>query len=154
MGRSSATDGEALGRDWQAELRARGYRLTPQRQLVLEAVGELGHATPEEIVTSVRRTATSVNISTVYRTLELLEELGLVLHTHLGHGAPTYSVATGEDHVHLVCRDCGGVQESPPQVLAEVVERLAAEHGFTVDVGHFAVFGQCRTCGRKDGALT
>src|ERR1700709_2266425 len=98
-----------VGRDWQAELRARGYRLTPQRQLVLEAVGELGHGTPEEIVTAVRRTAAGVNISTVYRTLELLEEIGMVRHTHLGHGAPTYSVATDDDHVHLVCRDCGGV---------------------------------------------
>jgi Fur family ferric uptake transcriptional regulator len=57
---------------WQAQLRARGYRLTPQRQLVLEAVGKLGHATPEEIAADVRQTAAAVNISTVYRTLELL----------------------------------------------------------------------------------
>ena len=155
MGRSGATGSGALGRDWRAELRARGYRLTPQRQLVLESVGEIGHATPEEIATSVRRTASGVNISTVYRTLELLEEIGLVRHTHLGHGAPTYSVATDDDHVHLVCRDCGGVEEAPPQVLAEVVERLAAERGFTVDVGHFAVFGRCRTCGAESpGALS
>lgn len=138
--------------DWQAELRALGYRLTPQRQLVLEAVGRLGHATPEEIATAVRRTASGVNISTVYRTLELLEQIGLVRHTHLGHGAPTYSVATDDDHVHLVCRDCGGIEEAPPQVLADVVERLAADRGFTVDVGHFAVFGRCRSCGEKSPA--
>ena len=135
--------------DWQAELRARGYRLTPQRQLVLQAVGELGHATPDEIVTAVRRTAAGVNISTVYRTLELLEELGLVTHTHLGHGAPTYSVATGDDHVHLVCRDCGEVAEAPPDVVAPVVEQLAATHGFSVDVGHFAVFGRCAACAEQ-----
>lgn len=144
MGRS--VPGEALGGQWQAELRRRGYRLTPQRQLVLEAVSELGHATPEEIATAVRRTATGVNISTVYRTLELLEDLGLVRHTHLGHGAPTYSVSTDDDHVHLVCRDCGSVQEAPPEVVAPVVEQLAATQGFTVDVGHFAVFGRCRAC--------
>jgi Fur family ferric uptake transcriptional regulator len=131
---------------WQAELRARGYRLTPQRQLVLEAVGELGHATPEEIASAVRRTATGVNISTVYRTLELLEELGLVQHTHLGHGAPTYSVASVEDHVHLVCRDCGVVDEVAVALVEDVVRRLSAERGFTVDVGHFAVFGQCAAC--------
>ena len=136
----------AVGRDWQSELRARGYRLTPQRQLVLEAVGELGHATPEELATAVRRTASGVNNSTVYRTLELLEEIGLVRHTHLGHGAPTYSVATDDDHVHLVCRDCGGVEEAGPELLAGVVERLEAERGFSVDVGHFAVFGRCRGC--------
>src|SRR3954451_16747115 len=88
--------------DWQSELRSRGYRLTPQRKLVLEAVGALGHATPQEIVATVRKTASGINISTVYRTLELLEELAVVQHTHLGHGAPTYSVATDDAHVPLV----------------------------------------------------
>jgi Fur family ferric uptake transcriptional regulator len=132
--------------DWQAELRAKGYRLTPQRQLVLEAVGELGHATPDEIAASVRRTATGVNISTVYRNLELLEELGLVQHTHLGHGAPTYSVASDDEHVHLVCRDCGAVDEIDSSLLEELVRRLSADKGFSVDVGHFAVFGRCRGC--------
>jgi Fur family ferric uptake transcriptional regulator len=139
--------GAELGHDWQAELRARGYRLTPQRQLVLEAVGALGHATPEEIVTTVRRTASGVNISTVYRTLELLEDLGLVRHTHLGHGAPTYSVATDDDHVHLVCRGCGGVEEAPAELVQEAVDRLSQAKGFSVDVGHFAVYGRCRACG-------
>ena len=141
MGRCVTT-----GPTWQAELRARGYRLTPQRQLVLEAVGALGHGTPEEIVTAVRRTASGVNISTVYRTLELLEEIGLVRHTHLGHGAPTYSVAGDDDHVHLVCRDCDGVEEASTEVVQEVVARLAADKGFSVDVGHFALFGRCRAC--------
>lgn len=144
MGRSVPTGD--VGGDWQAELRRRGYRLTPQRQLVLEAVGQLGHATPEEIVTAVRRTASGVNISTVYRTLELLEELGLVQHTHLGHGASTYSVTSEDDHVHLVCRDCGGIEEAPLSVVGPVVAELAATRGFTVDVGHFAVFGRCRDC--------
>ena len=144
MGRSVPTGD--VGGDWQAELRRRGYRLTPQRQLVLEAIGQLGHATPEEIVTAVRRTASGVNISTVYRTLELLAELGLVQHTHLGHGASTYSVTSDDDHVHLVCRDCGGIEEAPPSVVGPVVAELAATRGFTVDVGHFAVFGRCQDC--------
>ncbi len=134
------------GGDWQAELRARGYRLTPQRQLVLEAVGEIGHATPEEIATAVRRTASGLNISTVYRTLELLEELGLVRHSHLGHGAPTYSLAAQDDHVHLVCRTCDGVQEVSAALVSEVVASLAHEQGFVVDVGHSTLFGQCREC--------
>jgi Fur family ferric uptake transcriptional regulator len=135
--------------DWQAQLRARGYRLTPQRQLVLEAVGQLGHGTPDEIAGAVQQTANGVNISTVYRTLELLEELGLVQHTHLGHGAPTYSIPQDDDHVHLVCRDCGGVQEVDSSLLEDVVGRLSSERGFTVDVGHFAVFGRCQACGRS-----
>jgi Fur family ferric uptake transcriptional regulator len=132
--------------DWQAQLRARGYRLTPQRQLVLEAVGKLGHATPEEIASAVRETASGVNISTVYRTLELLEELGLVQHTHLGHGAPTYSIQSDDDHVHLVCRDCGAVDEADSSLLEDVVRRLSSERGFSVDVGHVAVFGRCASC--------
>ncbi len=140
-----------MGRDWQAQLRARGYRLTPQRQLVLESVGELGHGTPDEIAAAVRQTASGVNISTVYRTLELLEELGLVRHTHLGHGAPTYSVATDDDHVHLVCRDCGQVAEASASVFDGAVARLAGDHGFSVDVGHFAVFGRCRSCAAEEG---
>jgi Fur family ferric uptake transcriptional regulator len=138
--------GGAVDHDWHQRLRARGYRLTPQRQLVLEAVAELGHATPEEIVTAARRTASGINISTVYRTLELLEELGLVQHTHLGHGAPTYSVSSDHDHVHLVCRDCGCVEEAPPAIVEPIVLELAATRGFQVDVGHFAVFGRCREC--------
>ena len=140
-----------MAQDWHAELRARGYRLTPQRQLVLEAVSSLGHATPEAITEQVHRTAQGVNISTVYRTLELLEELGLVTHTHLGHGAATYHAAEDADHVHLVCRACGGITEVAPSVVDPVVEQLARESGFEVDVEHFAVFGRCRSCVAADG---
>ena len=86
-------------------LRARGLRLTAQRQLVLQAVLELGHATPEQVHTAVREVAAGVNITTIYRTLELLEELGLVTHTHLSHGSPTYHAAGEHQHVHLVCRE-------------------------------------------------
>ena len=131
-------------------LRERGLRLTPQRQLILEAVHELGHATPDEIVTAVRRTAGGVNISTVYRTLELLEELGLVNHTHLSHGSPTYHAAGEDQHVHLVCRGCGSISEVDPSVMQPVTERLMAEKGFRVDVGHVSLFGECADC--KDQA--
>ena len=136
----------ASGDAWQARLRAGGYRLTPQRQLVLEAVTALGHATPDEIADRVRRTASGVNISTVYRTLELLEDLGLVTHTHLGHGSPTYHAADDADHLHLVCRKCGGIEEVSTQVVEGAVGRIAAEHGFEVDAGHFAIFGVCVSC--------
>ena len=139
-----------VDQDWQRELRSKGYRLTPQRQLVLEAVGRLGHATPEAIAAQVHETASGVNISTVYRTLELLEQIGMVRHAHLGHGAPAYSVATDDDHVHLVCRDCGAVDDVPPQVLGDVVAQLERERGFTVDVGHVGLFGRCRECAQPD----
>lgn len=133
---------------WQETLRGRGYRLTPQRQLVLEAVTALGHGTPDDICARVRQTADGVNISTVYRTLELLEELGLVTHTHLGHGAPTYHAATDREHIHLVCRDCGAVTEAETAVAEPLADRVAATYGFQIDVAHFAIFGRCRECSR------
>lgn len=132
---------------WREQLRQRGYRLTPQRQLVLEAVGRRPHTTPEEILAEVRTVASTVNVSTVYRTLELLESLELVQHSHLGHGAPTYSVTSEHEHVHLVCRDCGAVEELEPAAVRDVVDRLASDRGFTVDVGHLTIFGRCAGCG-------
>ena len=133
-------------RDLSDRLRAGGYRITPARQLVLNAVAALDHATPDTICAEVQRTASSVNLSTVYRTLELLEELGLVTHTHLGHGAPTYHVAAEQEHIHLVCRTCGRVEEASAALADPLVERLRRETGFAVDVAHFAIYGQCAQC--------
>lgn len=142
-----ATPGTAAsGPELGAELRTRGYRLTPQRQLVLAAVGRVSHGTPEEICAEVRKTADSVNISTVYRTLELLEELGLVTHTHLGHGSASYHPAGEREHLHLVCRDCGAILEAPVADAADLVARLVREHGFEPDLRHFAIYGRCRDC--------
>jgi Fur family ferric uptake transcriptional regulator len=132
-------------------LRSRGLRLTPQRELVLGAVYALGHSTPEQVHGAVARTASGVNITTVYRTLELLEELGLVTHTHLSHGAPTYHAAGHAQHVHLVCRGCGGVEEAPPAILDGLVAALATDRGFLVDVGHVALFGTCGHCADRRG---
>jgi Fur family ferric uptake transcriptional regulator len=129
-------------------LRARGYRITPQRQLVLDAVVVLGHGTPDEICAEVQRSASGVNLSTVYRTLELLEELGLVTHAHLGHGAPTYHSATNDEHLHLVCRECGSVTETDVSTADALVHRLAEQHGFETDVAHFAIYGRCKGCAR------
>jgi len=132
--------------DWRDDLRARGYRLTPQRELVLDAVQQLDHASPEEVLTQVRQTVKGVNISTVYRTLDLLEKLGLVSHTHLGHGAPAYHATTEPDHVHLVCRHCRRVTEVEPDVAADLVETVEAKHGFRTDVRHLTLFGACKDC--------
>nr|WP_203988255.1 Fur family transcriptional regulator [Virgisporangium aurantiacum] len=127
-------------------LRERGLRLTAQRQLVLEAVYDLGHATPDQVHCKVAETAAGVNISTVYRTLELLEDIGLVTHTHLSHGAPTYHAALEEQHVHLVCRGCGRIDEVQPSALDEVSARLKDDRGFQLDVGHVSFFGKCKSC--------
>jgi Fur family ferric uptake transcriptional regulator len=129
--------------DWRARLREKGYRLTPQRELILEAVERLGHATPDEVLAEVRKRSTAVNASTVYRTLEVLEELGLIRHAHLSDRAPTYHSTSEHEHFHLVCRNCHKVISVDPHVLTPVSERLAADHGFTIDVGHLTVFGTC-----------
>jgi Fur family ferric uptake transcriptional regulator len=127
-------------------LRDRGLRLTPQRQLVLDAVRRLGHATPEQVHAAVVEQAAGVNITTIYRTLELLEELNLVTHVHLSHGAPTYHDVNEERHIHLVCRNCGGVQELDPGSLQGLADKLLEQRGFHMDIGHVALFGLCRRC--------
>lgn len=135
-----------MAQTWDDTLRASGYRVTPQRQLVLEAVTKLEHATPEEIYAQVKQTAVGVNVSTVYRTLELLEQIGLVTHTHLGHGAHRYHLAADAHHVHLVCRDCDAITQLEPAAVGSLVAMLEAEYGFETDVGHLTVFGRCSQC--------
>lgn len=126
-------------------LRSRGYRLTPQRQMVLEAVVSLGAGTVDEIGVLVRRAAPGVNITTVYRTLDLLEELGVVRHRHVGHGAPRYSPA-GDDEVQAVCHSCGDVTDMPAELMAPVARWLAGQRGFVLATGHIAMTGTCATC--------
>jgi len=127
--------------EWAEVLRGRGRRLTTQRVRVLEAVADLVHATPEAVAG-----LADVDLSTVYRTLDLLEGLGLVTHAHLGSGSPSYHLASEQPHLHLVCRGCGHVQEVLPDVVAPLVDRLDAERGFAVDVAHMAVTGWCSGC--------
>src|SRR4051812_29158805 len=138
-------------------LRARGLRLTAQRSQVLDAVMALEHATPEAIGALLREQAgpdgAAPDTSTVYRNLELLERLGLVWHTHLGKGAPVYHAAE-HPHLHVVCQSCGEIASADPGLLDSAAERLAAELGFTVDVGHVALSGTCRACREKAGSET
>ena len=132
-----------------AELKARGLRLTAQRQLVLEAVYALGHATPDQVHAEVAKTAAGVNITTVYRTLELLENLGLVTHAHLSPGAPTSHGVSDPQHVHLVCRSCGHIAEISPEMLEPLAATLKRDQSFIVDIGHVAFFGLCGGCGER-----
>lgn len=134
---------------WQSVLRQHGFRVTPQRQLVLEAVDKLRHATPEEILQQVQSTARGVNLSTVYRTLEVLEDVGLVTHTHIGHGAPTYHALDEHAHIHLVCRKCEKVTSIPASVAQTLVADLKKKYGFTTDISHFAIQGVCADCARQ-----
>jgi Fur family ferric uptake transcriptional regulator len=139
-------------RTWDEELRSRGYRVTPQRQLVLEAVARLDHATPEAIAASVQQTVKGVNISTIYRTLDLLDSLGLVTHTHLNHGAPTYHLASDAGHVHLVCQGCGKIDEAERDMITPLTQALDNKHGFETNVSHLTIFGRCAECRSKSDA--
>ena len=146
--RGAGATGSAVG-PLADRLRASGLRLTASRQRVLGAVTALEHATPETIGARLREEAgadgPAPDTSTVYRTLEVLERLGLVWHTHLGKGAPVYHAAE-HPHLHVVCASCGEIASVDPDLLAGAAERLAADLGFTVDVGHVALSGTCRAC--------
>ncbi len=131
------------------ELREKGLRLTPQRELVLKAVRDLGHATPEEVAEHVRASYPGINLSTIYRNLETLENVGLVQHTHLGHGGATYHAAEELTHLHLVCGVCGSVGDAPMESAAPFVNELLDNYGFKTDVTHFAIYGTCANCSAK-----
>jgi Fur family ferric uptake transcriptional regulator len=131
---------------WEEVLRANGLRVTPQRQLVFEAVDQLRHATPEQILAQVQQTASGINLSTVYRTLEVLEGVGLVTHAHIGHGAPTYHAIDEDTHIHVVCDSCRAVLSVPAPIAEPFVQALRDDYGFESDITHMSIQGQCRKC--------
>lgn len=129
-----------------ALLRRQGGRVTSARRGVISAlVDAKGHVTADDLATQVQVTYPDVHLSTVYRTLDALERLGVVDHTHLGHGRAVYHLAD-EVHQHLVCEVCGTVIEVPDTTFAELGTDLLAEYGFRIRPSHFAVLGRCAQC--------
>jgi Fur family ferric uptake transcriptional regulator len=127
-------------------MRASGVRVTAARRAVVQAlVAADDHVTADDLAAAVAVAAPDVHRSTVYRTLDALERLGVVTHVHLGHGRAVYHL-TDHLHQHAVCEACGMVVELPDDVLRDVVERLARETGFEIDPHHFALVGRCRYC--------
>ncbi|MBC7560905.1 MAG: transcriptional repressor [Dermatophilaceae bacterium] len=134
-------------KDLGESLRARGMRLTPQRERIIDAIQVLGHATPDGLAVAVGRDGgPGLSLSTIYRNLEALEEVGVVSHTHLGHHSPTYHLFDHADHLHLVCLSCGVVIESAVTTADPFVGNLLALHGFVADVKHMAIHGWCAAC--------
>jgi Fur family ferric uptake transcriptional regulator len=128
-------------------LRSRGMRLTAQRRRIMDALAHLEHGTPDAIATEVAADGgPPLALSTVYRGLEALEDLGLVSHTHLDHRAPTYHLAGHADHIHLVCLGCHVIDELPVGLAADFVSRVETERGFRADVTHMAIHGWCADC--------
>lgn len=140
-----------LAEPWQSvigELRRRGLRWTPRRRLVLEVLSEAsGHVTGAEIVDRCRRLDAATVPSTVYRTLDVLEELGLVRHGHGADGREEYHVRPTDEHGHLHCEACGGRWELDASEVGEFMAHIERNRGFRVDLSHFTLVGRCPTCG-------
>jgi Fur family transcriptional regulator, ferric uptake regulator len=127
-------------------LRAHGLRMTPQRRAIVAEILETpGHINPSAVTRRVRERVPGVNPSTVYRTLALLEELGVLAHAHLESGFEYHRMAES-DHVHLVCARCEA-QDSLSMSEADKLKRLIrTHHGFQPDFTHFAISGLCQSC--------
>ena len=129
------------------QLREKGYRLTPQRLMILEVVmAGIGHITAEDVHEDVVQQYPDLSISTVYRTLETLRDLGLVTQTNMGAGKVEYHFAERAHHHHLVCRKCGSILELDSDLLDPMAETLFRAYGFRAEMTHLAIFGSCAAC--------
>jgi Fur family transcriptional regulator, ferric uptake regulator len=141
--------GEAAGRlrELLENVRASGTRVTPTRRSLLAALAEAEHhhLTAQDLTASVHLAHPEVHLSTIYRSLDSLEEIGVVDHVHLGHGRAVYHLAD-EPHQHLVCEECGAVVEVPDRVFAPFAAEIQEAYGFRIRPNHFAVLGRCDVC--------
>jgi len=134
-------------RDLVGELTEQGYRLTPQRMMILAAIEKSDHhISAEEIYAQVVARYPKVNISTVYRTLELLKRLSLVTETDMGEGRVRYHPADKGHHHHLVCQECGAIIDLDESLLAPLKNALLTEYGFQAELRHLAILGRCGNC--------
>jgi len=131
-------------------LRSRGYRITHQREMIVEAVAHSGgHVNAEQVFTSLLKKSRKVNLATVYRTLELLVEEGLASRIDLGDGQVIYATSQHGPHIHLVCRQCGRVIDADQKLLMDLSRQLNAEYKFAADLQHISMLGLCSECSGK-----
>jgi Fur family ferric uptake transcriptional regulator len=134
--------------DVRERLHARGLRWTPQRRVLIEVLSRSdGHVTGAELVERCRDLDPATTPSTVYRTLDVLEELGIVRHAHGANGREEFHVLPEADHGHLHCLGCGETWEIGTGEASGLVAALRAERGFTVELSHLSIAGLCRDCG-------
>ena len=140
--------------DFIRELRERGFRLTAQREMVLGVLHEMdGFATADEIYRRVHTLSAAVDISTVYRTLDLLQGFALIAMVEGGDGQRRYKLLIGHiSHAHLVCVACGAVTAAALDALQPVLDENKSRYGFAVDPGHLNLSGWCPQCCEKQGA--
>jgi len=130
-------------------LKQKGLKLTPQRRLILDIIHDSGgHLTAEEILEYVQARAFGVNKSTIYRTLELLEELGCVFKSELG-GKFIYHHAEEGHHHHLVCHTCGRSIDCDEDLFLPVEKVTNEKYGFWPDFKHMVISGLCADCENK-----
>lgn len=134
--------------DLVERLRASGERVTTARRLVLAALLAAGHdhVSADQLAEEIRRANPEVNLSTVYRTLDVLEEAGLVIRAGVGKGSVTTYHLVDDPHHHAVCDTCGVVIDLPASSFDAVVRRLAREHGFVARPSHLTIGGRCSSC--------
>jgi Fur family transcriptional regulator, ferric uptake regulator len=133
--------------DVRGQLHARGLRWTPQRRVLVEVLARVdGHVTGPELVDGCRAIDPATTPSTVYRTLDVLEELGLVSHSHGLDGRQEFHVKPGAAHGHLVCSSCGGSWELGAEEVAPLLAGLRDGRGFDVAVDHLSIEGRCAAC--------
>lgn len=136
-------------------LREQGYRLTPQREMVILALHEAkGHLSAEEVYERVRQQNPCVDLSTVYRTLELLREMGIVSQCQVNGPQTLYELTVRSPHHHLVCRRCKAVIDIAPDDLDDLRELLLARYGFKADLEHLILEGLCTTCVAQNEPVT
>ena len=132
--------------DFATHLHAQGYRLTPQRQLILEAVRRAdAHVTPEQVYDRVHRRNPTISRATIYRTLDFLCEVRLI-HAMYWGGQMYYEIVGDEPHHHLICRDCGAIEQLDHTLLEELISAVEKQHRFDIDMDHIALFGLCQEC--------
>lgn len=130
-------------------LSSRGYRITTARRAVCEVIvgAHDDHLSATDIYDRARaRSGARVDRSTVYRTLEALEDSGLLAHSHMGHGPSVYHLAEDAGHQHLICRGCGTTLTLPFAETERLTQSITAATGFVPDVNHFALSGLCAGC--------
>jgi Fur family ferric uptake transcriptional regulator len=99
----------------------------------------------EELAVAVQAKAPDVHLSTIYRSLDELQRLGVIVHTHLGHGAASYTLAS-HAHAHFICEGCGVMVEAPDDLFKGLARSAKAKLGFSIDPYHFAILGRCAAC--------
>lgn len=128
------------------QVRRQGGRATASRQELLRILFATNkHQTAEELASQLQSFSPDVHLSTIYRNLEELERLGIITHTHLGHGPAAYHLATAV-HGHLLCEMCGSIIEAPSEMFDDLKNAALEKYGFTIDPHHFAVLGRCSSC--------